>query len=620
MNRTRRLIQAVLFLALLATVVLVVRSMRNRGPEHFPTDFSADGMGMEQTIFNSDNQPIIELKSASSRHGEKDRVYMTQLDIRVLKRKEITDDIHVKGDEGYVENNYHNLLVRKNAKISSQRFTLQAEEFFLKDRALLKSTFPVTFALRNLEGTAAKGMTYYLNHDMIKLFSARGFHNRQGKAYRFQADTLWFSKKDRKLILEKNARIQGPDSLLSGDWISLSFDGDIELVQQTRCQGKALFHSETDNAAQSDGDAESMRNIRCEILTGEHDENGDMRSLSLVRKVTIHLRRRDRHIRIRSELIEARFTPGGVFLEHVRIPIPADVTHTGGTEFSASASRMEFIFKSGELTQWLGKGNGDLRSHEFSCRSDTIEFDASHDLIRMKGEDSRVIRENNVFFAPVFSIHTEKKWLRGEKSVRATLHPQRAQPPFSEQPFFIRSQDLLILDENAVTRFTGAVQLLQEKTRLTAESLTLNAKKYLSAEKNVRLVFQSQKDDLEAWGEKITIDPDKQTLLIKGKGGMQSGATRLNAESLILSFSEKDGLQTIAADGSVRFEKNDIMGGADRVHWDFPKRNMRFSGNATLEKKGGGKAEGETLEMDLESDNIRIRSRQRERTSTVLDE
>ena len=59
MNRTRRLIQAVLILALLATIVLVVRSMRGHRPEPFPADFAADGVGMEQTIFNSDNQPII---------------------------------------------------------------------------------------------------------------------------------------------------------------------------------------------------------------------------------------------------------------------------------------------------------------------------------------------------------------------------------------------------------------------------------------------------------------------------------------------------------------------------------------------------------------------------------
>ena len=449
---------------------------------------------------------------------------------------------------------------------------------------------------------------------MIKLFSVRGIHSRQGKAYRFQADTLWFSKKDRKLILEKNARIQGPDSLLTGDWISLSFDDDIEFIQQTRCQGKAHFHTETD------GDAENMRDIRCEILTGEHDENGDMHDLSLVRKVTIHLRRQDRHIRIRSELVEIRFTPGGDFLEHIRIPIPADVAHTGGTEFSASASRMEFVFKAGELAQWLGNGNGELRSHDFSCRSDTIEFDATHNLIRMKGKESRVIRKNNVFLAPAFSIHTEKKWLRGEKGVRATLHQKHPQPPFSDQPFFIRSQDLLILDENGMTRFTGGVQLFQDKTRLNTETLTLNAKNHLSAEKNARMIFQSQEEDLEAWGEKLSFDPDKQTLVIKGKGGIQSAATRLNAESLILSFSEKQGLQTISADGSILFQKDDITGGADRVQWDFAQRKMRFSGNATLEKKGGGKAEGESLEMDLKTDNIRIRSRRQERTTTVLDQ
>ncbi|MBN1196592.1 MAG: LPS export ABC transporter periplasmic protein LptC [Candidatus Aminicenantes bacterium] len=614
MNRTRRLIQVVLFAALLATIVLVVRSMRSHSPEPFPADFSADGVGMEQTIFNSDNQPIIELKSASSRRGEKDRIYMTQLNVRILKKQDITDDIQVKGDEGYVGNNYHDLLVRKNAQISSERFILKAETFFLKDRAILKATVPVTFSLRNLEGTAAKGMTYYLDHNMIKLFSTRGVHSRQGNSYDFQADTLWFSKKDRKLILEKNARIQGPGSLLTGDWISLTFNDDMELVQQTRCQGKANFHSETD------GDNGNMRNIRCEILTGEHDENGDMRSLSLVRDVTIHLRRLERHIRIRSELIEVRLTPGGDFLEHAQIPIPAEVTHTGGTEFSASASRMEFSFQNGELAQWRGVGSGNLRGTDFSCRSDTIEFDAPHNLIRMKGEESRVIRENNVFFAPVFSIHTEKKWLRGEGGIRATFHPQRPQPPFSDQPFFIRSKDLLILDDDGVTRFSGAVQLFQDKTRLSAESLTLNAKKHLTAEKSVRMVFQSQADDLEAWGEKLLFDPDRQTLMIKGKGGMQSAATRLSAESLILSFADKDGLQTISADGSIQFQKDDITGGADRVRWDFPKRNMRFSGNATLEKKGGGKAEGETLEMDLESNNVRIRSDRQERTSTVLDQ
>jgi lipopolysaccharide export system protein LptA len=363
-----------------------------------------------------------------------------------------------------------------------------------------------------------------------------------------------------------------------------------------------------------------MRDIRCDILTGEHDENGDLKSLNLVHQVIVHLLQQERHTRIRSELIEIEFTPGGDSLKQVRIPFSADVHHANGTEFSATAGRMDFAFRDGELAQWSGNGNAELRGKDFSCRGDTIEFDAPRSLIRVKAEQSRVIRDKDVFHAPIFSMHSEKKWLRGEKGVRATFHPRNAQPPFSENPFFIRSEKMLLMDENDTTQFSGNVQLIQDNTRLSAETLNMQAGKSLTASKNVKLAFQSQDEQLSAWGDTLIFDPGKKTLVIKGKGGMQSAETRLNAEALILSFLDDRKLGTISAEGAIRFEKGDISGGSERVWWDFLRRSMRFSGKAVLEKKGGGKAEGESLEMDLETDNIRIQSRGDQRTSTVLEQ
>ena len=211
MNRTRRLIQILLAVAVLATIVLVVKGVRSHQPDPMPADFAADGLGMEQTIFDGDNRRIIELKSSSSRKGEQDRIYMQNLDARLLKQGRLSEDIHVQGEEGYVENNYHNLLVRKNAKISSRRFVLESDQFFLKDRAILRTKKPVAFSLRDLKGTAAKGMAYYLKQNLIKLFDTRGVHMRQGREYKFQAGTLWFVEKERKLILEKAASIKGPE-------------------------------------------------------------------------------------------------------------------------------------------------------------------------------------------------------------------------------------------------------------------------------------------------------------------------------------------------------------------------------------------------------------------------
>jgi len=614
MNRTRRLIQILLAVAVLATIVLVVKGVRSHQPDPMPADFTADGLGMEQTIFDGDNRRIIELKSSSSRKGEQDRIYMQNLDARLLKQGRLSEDIHVQGEEGYVENNYHNLLVRKNAKISSRRFVLESDQFFLKDRAILRTKKPVAFSLRDLKGTAAKGMAYYLKQNLIKLFDTRGVHMRQGREYKFQAGTLWFVEKERKLILEKAASIKGPESDLEGDWISIAFDDDIEIVRETRCQGRAHMRVE------SPGDPPLMRDLRCGVLTAQHDENGDISKLSLVRRVTVHLQRGERHSRIKSELLDAAFTPGGKFLSKITIPIPGEVIHTGGTEFSASADSMSFTFRSGEIALWRGKGNGNLRGRDFSSRSDSIEFDSPHHLIHLQGKECRVIQEKHVFLAPAFSIHTEKKWMKGKDGVRATFHPKRPQPPFSEKPFFIQSKELLHLDENRTTHFTGSVQLFQDAARLKAESLTMNPDKQLLANGKVRLTFQSETQSITAWGEKLAFDPEKQRLTIRGKGGFKSTEAQLNAEALSLSFRGDNRLHSVAAEGSVTFSKDDITGGSDNVLWDFIKREMQFSGNARLEKKQGAKAQGEFLDLDLKSNNMRVRSRKQQRTSTVLDE
>lgn len=614
MNRTRRLIQILLAAAAVVTILLVVRSLRSRGPETMPADFSADGLGMEQAIFDGDNRRIIELKSSRSRKGEKDRIYMEDLDARVLSKGRMSEDIHVTGEEGYVENNYHNFLVRKNAAITSKSFTLKAKRFFLKDRALLRSQDTVTFNLRNLEGTAAKGLTYYLKQNLIKLFGVRGVHRRRGGEYHFQADILWFMEDEHKLILEKNAGIQGPDSQLKGNWISITFDSENKVVRETKSQGNVHLHTEQSQ------DPPRMRNIRCGILTGLHDENGDIHNLKLVHNVMVNLRRGERRSRIRSEILDVYFLPGGEKLDRIDVPSGGEVLNTGGSQFTALADRMHFTFKDGELATWNGEGNGSLRSRDFSCRSDRIDYNAPKGMILLKGKECRVINGRNVFIAPNFSIHTEKKWLRGEGNVRTTFHPKRPQPPFTAQPFFIRSQEVLLLDQKGTVRFTGSVQLLQDAAGLSAKSLTLNPDKHLQANKMVRLTFKSQDDEIEVWGDKLVFDPEKGNLTILDKGGIQSGETRLDADGLIISFSKDDHLKNISAEGSIRFHKDDISGESDKVFWDFAGRNMRFQGNASLSKKQGGKAEGEILEMDLESNHVRVRSQRQRRTSTLLDE
>jgi len=614
MNRTRRLIQIILAAAAVVTIILVVRSLRSHGPETMPADFSADGLGMQQAIFDGSNRRIIELKSSRSRKGEKDRIYMDDLDARVLSKGRMSEDIHVTGEEGYVENNYHNLLVRKNAAITSKSFSLKAERFFLKDRALLRSKDPVTFNLRDLEGNAAKGLTYYLKQNLIKLFKVRGIHRRRGGEYRFQAEVLWFIEDEHKLILEKNAHIQGPDSQLKGNWISITFDNENKVVRETKSQGKVHLHTELSQ------DPPRMRNIRCGILTGLHDENGDIQNLKLVHDVTVNLRRGERRSRIRSEILDVFFLPGGEKIDRIDVPSGGEVLNTGGSQFTALADRMRFTFKDGELSTWDGEGNGSLRSKDFSCRSDRIDYNALKRMIILKGEECRVINGRNVFIAPNFTIHTEKKWLRGEGNVRTTFHPERPQPPFTAQPFFIQSREVILLDQKGTARFSGSVQLLQDAANLSAKTLTLNPEKHLMANNNVRLTFKSQEDAVEVWGEKLVFDPEKRNLTILDKGGIQSGTTRLDADGLIISFSKDDHLKNISAEGSIRFQKDDISGEADKVMWDFAGRKMRFEGNASLSKKQGGKAEGEILEMDLESNHVRVRSQHQRRTSTVLDE
>jgi|GEM_PF-3072529 len=614
MHHNRRLIQIILAVAVLITVGWVIRGLRDRTPEPLPADFSADGLGMTQTIFDIDNRRMIELKSSESRQGKDDRIHMKNLEALVLKHGRMSEDIRIHGDEGYVENNYHNFLIQTNAKVSSPKFSLESSRFFLKNRAQLSTEKAVSFRLNSMKGNAGKGMIFYIRHNVIKLFGARGIHRRQGVDYSFQADTFWFMENERKLILEKNARIQGPDSLLQGDWISITFDEDMEKVINTRCQGHAHLRRES-----GETDQKSLRDIRCGILNAQHGEDGKISSLSLTRNGIVHIQDPKRQTRIVSDIIQIHFEPGGDLLKKVELPSPGEVNHRGSTNFSASSQRMNLVFKQGELEQWQGEGDCRLRSAEFSCRSDSITYSESRKTLRLKGEESRVIQSGNVFLSPGFTMHTEKKWLRSEEGVRTTFHPENTQPPFSQGTFFVRSKEMTYFDRNHTIHFKGSVQLIQDSARLTCGELFIKNGKHIMAKRKAMLSFDSESDKVSVGGELIVFDPDLQSLVASGSSMLVSGLTHISADTLAVDFLKNNRLRSVKANKDVRFQKEETSGSGDQIEWNTVTQNMRFSGNATLSRKNGGNAEGEILYLDLKTNAVRVLSRRQRRTVTVLE-
>ena len=264
MHKYQKLIKLLLICITLFTFFLIFKGMmQDEAPKSdFVASMDVDGVEMSQSLYDVENRKIIELNCTQSRRTEKDTLEMRHIDARVLKKGKMNKDIRIMGDEGFAANNFHDFEVRKNARIISEDFEIHSEKFFLKNRANLKSKIKVDYRTATLEGTARKGMEYYVKLNVIKFFDTAGKYIRNNRDHHYKTDILWFIENERKLIMQKKAGIKSDRSILKSDWVATIFYEDMKTIQEASAIGNSYLLMGNPDKEQNDFKEIEAQNIK----------------------------------------------------------------------------------------------------------------------------------------------------------------------------------------------------------------------------------------------------------------------------------------------------------------------------------------------------------------------
>jgi lipopolysaccharide transport protein LptA len=616
MYKYRTVIKVVLVVFILFTLYAIFSGLLQQEPEStgLTGKFEADGVQMAQSIYDKNNRKAIELRCRESRRVSHDKILMKSIEATILKKGRMNKDIKIYGDDGFVENNYHNFSIEKNGRIVSEDFDIRSPKFYLKNRAILRSNRPVKYRTASLTGVARKGMEYYLTNNVIKFFRTSGSYELDKKTHQYQTELLWYIEDDRKLILQKKSRIKSEDSLLKSDWISLTFFEDLENVRESSTIGNSTFFF-------GSREEKKYREIHSRNINSFYNADGQLESVEILKQGRVLIATPENTTRIQSDLIKILFEPESQKIKNAKLLFPGQIENQGKTDFTAWADQMNVDFKGGEVQTCQGTGNCRLKIDDYRIEAEAIHYDIGKHSIRITGNNSTVFHRENSFRSAAFQVNSKRKILKSEDGVKSTLNLGRENILFADDSIFVNARKINVLNEKKSFSYQGNVRLNQNNTILKAEKLEIDENNDLSAVGDVTLSFSSRENEEEIVlkGNRVTFDSKNKKISIQQSGVIRGKEATLKGDVLIVHFNEKNELKTIYGDKNIDFIKDTIVGHSQKVEWRFQQEFIVFTDSAELQKTGGGTAKGKRLELDLKTEKVVIVSDETKRTETILE-
>lgn len=620
MHKYQKIIKFLLICITLFTFFLIFKGMIQH--EEPKTDIVAtmdvDGVEMHQSLYDEENRKIIELNCTHSRRVEKDKLEMRNIDAKVLKKGKMNKDIRIMGDEGFAANNFHDFEIRKNGRIISEDFEIHSDKFFLKNRANLKSKIKVDYRTATMEGTARKGMEYYVKLNVIKFFDTAGKYLRNNREHRYKTGTLWFIENERKLIMQKDAGIRSDQSILKSDWVATIFHEDMKTIQEASAIGNSYLLMGNPDKEQND-----FKEIKAQNIKSYYDEGGRLTYVDIMKEAEVVIASPTNRTGIRSELLKILFDPETEKVSEIQVLQPGEMRNKGQTDFNLLAGEMNLQFEEGEVKFCRGVKDCRLKLEDYGIEADELRYNVDKKTVVIKGENSSVGHKNNLFRSTQFLVLTEKKVLVSQAGVDSTISLGSDNLLFSDASIFINAQKINFSSKEETFHYEGDVKLTQDNTSLTAGKLFINKSNDIVAVDDVTLSFRPDEGDPTAEivvkGQKVVFDSKKKRITIDKSGAIQGKGAILKAENLILQFGDNNKLSLILGDKDIQFIKDDIVGSSAKVQWKFQDEIIVFTTSANLVRGQKGTSKGEKLEFDLKNDKVLVHSDDTKRTETILD-
>jgi lipopolysaccharide export system protein LptA len=601
-----------LVLAIVGTLIYVMTNLSRKSGTDYTVEDLADGEGMVFKAFNKENRQVLELNCTEAHQGEKDRMNMKNIVGVIFKKGKMNKDLRIFGDNGFVENNYHNFFVENNARLESDDFTIKSPSFTLKDRAEMHSSALVSYKTKGLSGKAVKGMSFYLKVNTLKFFDTNGIFKRDNRLFNYQSKILWFIEEERILVLEKDAVIRDDKSVLRSEWITMQFNEDLEELTETTSQKNSYLFIE-------DPEKQETKEIKSENIRSKYDEEGKMTQLTIINNAEILLKNPDNRTRISSNTVDMYFDGPTGKAQKAVIPSRGLVVNRGKNRFRVTSDNINITYdEEGQLNFCQGRGNSRFMVDKYKGTTDVISYDIKKEFIRLDGADSKLINEQNTFYSSNFMVNTKDRTLTSGQGVKSVIILANTGMLFSDASIFINAQKVALLEKENKFVYDKNVKLNQGDVTLEAGNLDISHENRIIAKERVALSFKNSGKELTLKGNRFELDSQTKRIQLEERSAIKSDENVLMAASIVITFNDDNEIEKTTGKEKVNFLKDDLSGFSDRVEWDFKKDIMVLRGSPRIQKEGGGKTTGKVLKIDLKSGKITILSASSDRTETII--
>jgi lipopolysaccharide transport protein LptA len=615
-TRRRAWLAAVLALAALLAALLLVRLLKPPGAAAPGTVYSElDGVNLTYFDFDKDNNKRMEVRCRESRKHDSQRMRMKQVEATIFRSGRIEKDIRVTADSGLVSNNLLHFEISGRARIVSSDFSLSGPRFALENREFLSSRDTVAYELQNLRGSAAAGMEYFLDQNIVKLFETRGTMTRGGEPYAYYAQALWVLEKNDLIIFQNKGELSGGGATVRGDWFSLQFAPDFARLRSAFVSGNCFF---SQTAAGADGSA-TTREVTANAIELRYDGDGRLEHILVTGSGRIALRDRNGLAMIESDHTDIFIQPLSQSLDRVHVKNRGTLTRRGQDGMVLSGDSLLAVYSAaGALREVRVDDRCEFRSDELRGTAAFIVYDAGLRQVELTGHDATVFSKKNEFRSSRFLIDTRKRQLRSQAGVKATLEPERKSVLLTGKPLFITAASLDMSDRGNSVRFRDKVKLFQDDLELRAGELAIDGRtNRIAAGGRADLKFLNQGEVMALRGQSISFDSPQGRIVISGGAGLQQGGNALNGRHIELAFGSTDQLETILARDNVTFRNRDLSGKSGSLIWDFAGETILFKDSAQISRQNAGTTRGRELFLNLNSSEIVVSSRD-ERSETVI--
>ncbi|MFW6132155.1 MAG: LptA/OstA family protein [Candidatus Aminicenantaceae bacterium] len=251
-----------------------------------------------------------------------------------------------------------------------------------------------------------------------------------------------------------------------------------------------------------------------------------------------------------------------------------------------------------------------------------------------EGNEPEMNMSGKRILAEEIFLYLENNNIVARNNVKIILSPENKADKsvgfFStEKPVFITAKIMRYFNQRNHFILTGNVKAWQEKEMVQAEKLDFFlGTGALSGNREVKSVFpykgkENEKEKrLEILSDEVRYKPEKHLLLFKKKNNeclLNIEEAVIRADSFTVYLKKESGdIKEIVAKRNVIITWNQYVGRGNTAFCYLDEEKIELIGNPVLEEKDKGKTEGYKLTFFIADDKIAIENRQRERSITEI--